>query len=75
MTRQHLRLAAVVAVLIAVGALVAGVPLNTVLLVALVLACPLMMLFMHGMAGHDGGHDRQREHDDERTGRHDTPRS
>ena len=39
---------------IAIGAIAFGVPWTTVLFVALVLCCPLMMLFMdHGM--HGGG--------------------
>jgi len=63
MKRQHLQLGAAAAALIAVGAYIAGVPLNTILLVALVLACPVMMLFMHGGGGHSGHgggtHDHQ----------------
>ena len=47
----------VVAGAAAIGAVALGVPWTTVLLVALVLCCPLMMLFMdHG--GH-GGHDER----------------
>ena len=38
---------------VAVGLLVMGVRPSTVLFGAVVLACPLMMLFMHG--GHDDG--------------------
>jgi hypothetical protein len=37
------------------GLLWAGVPTSTLALAAMVLVCPLMMLFMHG-GGH-GGHD------------------
>lgn len=36
-------------------ALLAGVPVQSALLVGALLACPLMMVFM--MAGHGGGHD------------------
>ena len=38
---------------VAVGLVVMGVRPSTVLIGAVVLACPLMMLFMHG--GHDDG--------------------
>jgi Protein of unknown function (DUF2933) len=41
----------VVAVLAVIGALWAGVPASTLLLLGFVLACPLMMLFMHGPGG------------------------
>lgn len=57
MAKQHLGLAAVVAVL-ALVAIWAGAPANTVLLIALVLACPLMMLLMMGsMHDSDSRHD------------------
>ena len=36
------------------GAIWAGVPISMILLLGLFLACPLMMLFMHG--GQGGGH-------------------
>lgn len=52
MKRQHLQLAAAAAVLIVIG-VAFGVPLSTLLLIGIVLACPLMMMFMHG-GGHDG---------------------
>jgi putative copper export protein len=50
----------------AVVLLYAGVPASRLLTWALVLACPLMMLFMHhgGRAGHgahDDGHSEPRE--------------
>lgn len=54
-----------VAILI-VGLVALGVPASTLLVGALVLACPLMMMFMHGghgsgHAGHDGsGQDPRR---------------
>ena len=54
--RQHRWLAAGVAAFVVVGALWAGVPAGTLLLVGVVLACPLMMLTMHG-GGHGSGHD------------------
>lgn len=36
-------------------ALLVGVPLQSALIVGILLACPLMMVFM--MGGHGGGHD------------------
>ncbi|WP_067022360.1 DUF2933 domain-containing protein [Streptomyces dysideae] len=44
-----------------VGALALGVPVGTLAVAAIVLACPLMMFFMmrgmHGGGGMHGGHD------------------
>ena len=45
----------------------AGVPLTTIFWFGLVLACPLMMLFMH--CGHEAGHDNE-----PKPGAGDTPR-
>ena len=56
MKRQHIPLYATAVGLLVIGALAAGVPASTLLLLAVVLACPAMMLFMHG--GH-GGHGAQ----------------
>lgn len=53
--KQHRGLTAALAGVAVVGALWAGVPAGTLLVLALVLACPLMMLTMHGGGGH-GGH-------------------
>jgi hypothetical protein len=53
--KQHRGLAAALAGLAVVGALWAGMPAGTLLVVAFLLACPLMMLTMHGGGGH-GGH-------------------
>lgn len=82
MKRQHLRLAAAAATLITIAALVAGMPLNTVLAIALVLACPLIMLFMHGLGGRDHAtrdHERasgdQSGRDAEQTHRHNNAQS
>lgn len=51
-----------------VGALALGVPLGTLALLAIVVACPLMMFFMmrgmHGQGMH-GGHDQHRDDRDE----------
>lgn len=52
MVKQHLQIVAVPAV-VALIAVWAGAPVGTVLLVAIVVACPLMMLFMmRSMNGH-----------------------
>ena len=52
MKRQHIPLYAAALGLLIVGALAAGVPASTLLVLALVLACPAMMLFMHMGHGH-----------------------
>jgi hypothetical protein len=54
MNRRHAPLYAIALAIGIVGALAAGVPASTIVFGLLVLACPLMMLFMHG--GHGGGH-------------------
>ncbi|WP_202918256.1 DUF2933 domain-containing protein [Streptomyces cavernae] len=62
---------ALAAAIVAVGALIVGASLESLLWLALVAACPLMMFFMmrgmhgQGMHGHDmhGGH---RQHGDDR---------
>lgn len=54
MRRQHLPLYAIALAVLVIGALAVGVPASSLAIGLLVLACPLMMLFMH--AGH-GGHD------------------
>ncbi|WP_433498822.1 DUF2933 domain-containing protein [Sphaerimonospora sp. CA-214678] len=63
MKRSHLPLYAIALAILIVGLVATGVPISTILLALLVLACPLMMLFMHGSHGdHDthGGHaDRE----------------
>lgn len=63
-----------VAVAIAiVGALWLGLPLGTLALLAIVLVCPLMMMFMmrdmHG-GGHSGG--PQHDHPEDRENPHDS---
>lgn len=59
MKRQHIPLYAAAMALLVIGALAAGVAPSTLLFLAVVLACPAMMLFMHG--GH-GGHAAPDEH-------------
>lgn len=61
MMKQHLILAGVAAV-IAIAAIWAGAPTTTVLFVALLLVCPLMMLIMMRSMG---GHDDHTKHDHE----------
>ena len=50
-------------------AFVAGVPLVTILWFGLVLACPLMMMSMHGGHGHEAGQDRASQREAEHTHR------
>ena len=58
MNRQHLPVYALALAIAFVGALWAGVPIGTLLFVAAVLACPLMMVFMmRGMHSEGGPHD------------------
>jgi hypothetical protein len=71
MKRQHLGLYAIALAVLIVGLAFAGVPLTTVLVGLLVLACPLMMMFMmggHGGHGGRGGADEQ-HHDQHSSGR------
>jgi type III secretory pathway component EscV len=69
MKRQHIPLYATAVGLLVIGALAAGVPASTLLLLAVVLACPAMMLFMHGGHGSHGAqaaadqHTRHQGHD------------
>jgi hypothetical protein len=56
MRGQHLPMYAIVLAIVIVGALAAGVPATTLVFGLMALACPLMMLFMHGGHGH-GSHD------------------
>jgi DUF2933 family protein len=58
MTRQHLPLYAIALAIVIVGLAFVGVPVQTILLGLLALACPAMMMFMmggHGGHGGDGG--------------------
>ncbi|MFI9151650.1 DUF2933 domain-containing protein [Streptomyces sp. NPDC053367] len=55
---------ALAAAIVVVGALIVGASLQSLVWLALVAACPLMMFFMmRGMHGQDmhGGHDRHRD--------------
>lgn len=67
MKREQLPGYAMVLVVLIVGLAFAGVPLSTLLILPLVLACPLMMFFM--MRGMDHGGTTQ-GHGDEHPGAH-----
>lgn len=60
MKRQPWGLYAIAVAILVVGLVAVGVPAQTLLFAALVLACPLMMLTMHGGAVH-GGHPATRD--------------
>ena len=70
MNRNHLSWLVVVGV-VAVALAVAGVPFGTLLPFAVLLACPLMMVFMmkgmHGMHGGESHVGHGCEHDPTRT--------
>jgi hypothetical protein len=65
MKREQWGLYAVALAILLVGLVVLGVPASTLFVAALVLACPLMMIFMmhgmHGGDGSDGGRHRTTE--------------
>lgn len=56
MRHQPRGLYAIALAILAVGLIALGVPVSTLLLVALLLTCPLMMMFMHGGHGNHGDH-------------------
>jgi hypothetical protein len=66
MKRRHLGLSAIALAVLIVGPAFAGVPLTTMLVGLLVLACPLMMMSMMGGHGGHGGHggsdEQHRDH-------------
>ncbi|MDX8143227.1 DUF2933 domain-containing protein [Lentzea sp. BCCO 10_0061] len=72
MKRQHLGLYAIALAILIVGLAFAGVPLPTMLVGLLVLACPLMMMSM--MGGH-GGHGGQDGSNDQHNDQHSSDRS
>ncbi|RZU53205.1 DUF2933 family protein [Krasilnikovia cinnamomea] len=60
MKRQSWGLYAIALAILVVGLVAFGVPAQTLLLAALVLTCPLMMIFMmSGMHGGHGGDDQK----------------
>jgi hypothetical protein len=63
---------AIALVILVVGLVALGVPASTLVLAALVLACPLMMIFMMGgMHGGHGGAGQDREPTRPNSDRHD----
>jgi uncharacterized membrane protein HdeD (DUF308 family) len=68
MKREQWGLYAIALAILVVGLVALGVPASTLLVAALVLACPLMMIFMmHGMHGGHGGTHQATEDRSERT--------
>lgn len=66
MKREQLPLYAIALAVLIVGLAFAGVPLGTLLVLLLILACPLMMIFMMRGMDHGGtSHDHEHEHDHE----------
>ena len=72
MKRQPWGLYAIALAILVVGLVALGVPASTLLFGAVVLACPVMMMFM--MGGTHGGHgqadDDQHSHAPDRTNTH-----
>jgi hypothetical protein len=63
MKRQPWGLYAIALTILVIGLVALGVPAATLLIAALVLTCPLMMIFMmSGMHGGHGGADQNTEH-------------
>lgn len=68
MRRQQWGLYAIALAIVVVGLVALGVPAQTLLFAALVLACPLMMIFMMrgmhgGHEGHGGADQKTEDHD------------
>ena len=71
MNKRNYGLYAIAVAIAVVGALALGVPVSTLGFLALVLVCPLMMLFMmRGMHG-GNGHDAKGDDDRDRAAPHD----
>jgi hypothetical protein len=72
MKREQLPLYAIALAVLVVGLVYAGVPLGTLVVLPLVLACPLMMLFMmRGMGGTSRDRDEQPTGHRDASGQHD----
>jgi hypothetical protein len=56
MKREELPLYAIALAVLIVGLVYAGVPLGTLVVLPMVVACPLMMVFMMGGMNHRGAH-------------------
>ena len=69
MKQNQWGLYAIAVAIAVVGALALGVPVGTLAILGVALACPLMMFFMmRGMHG-QGGHDEEsHRHDDDHSG-------
>lgn len=63
MRRQQWGLYAIALAIVVVGLVALGVPAQTLLFAALVLACPLMMIFMMRHEGHGGADQKTEDHD------------
>ncbi|MGW6703852.1 DUF2933 domain-containing protein [Streptomyces sp. NPDC054956] len=72
-THRNCWLYALAAAIAFVGALAFGVPLGTLAWLALVAACPLMMLFMMRGMSDSGGHAGPDSADKDQLGGHDHP--
>jgi type III secretory pathway component EscV len=67
MKTSNLGLFAVAAAIALVGALLLGAPLGSLVVLAVVLACPLMMIFMmNGMHGDEGSASEHHDSDHRR---------
>lgn len=68
MRPQHIAWYALAAAALAITAIALGVKVSTVLLLAVVLACPLMMMFMmdggHSYGSTDDSTETREDHDD-----------
>jgi fatty acid desaturase len=63
MKREQLPIYALALAVLVVGLAWVGVPVGTLLFGLVLLACPLMMMFMMG-GMHGGGHDSHTDHPD-----------
>lgn len=58
MNSRYLPWYAIALALLVVGLAIGGVSMSTLLVALVVLACPVMMMFMMGSHGHGGDHDK-----------------
>ena len=68
MKTRNYGLYAIALAIVVIGALALGVPMNTLLVLGLVLVCPLMMLFM--MRGMHGTNEQHRHEANDRSHDH-----
>lgn len=64
MKRQYFPWYAIALAILIVGLVFAGVPAATLLIALVVVACPVMMMFMMGVMGVKGGHGHGSRHED-----------